>query len=53
MEIDQRELYNGKDLHKGGIEKYYRENSEKIHCSTRKNITSKIACPIENLLLGL
>ena len=53
MEIDQRELYNGKDLYKGGIEKYYRENSEKIHCSTRKNITSEIACPIENLLLRL
>ena len=53
MEIDQRELYNGKDLHKGGIEKYYRENSEKIHCSTRKNITSEIACPIKNLLLRL
>ena len=42
-----------KDLHKRGIEKYYRENWEKIHCSTRKNITSGIACPIENLLLGL
>ena len=43
----------GKDLHKRGIEKYYRENSEKIHCNTRKNITSEIACPVENLLLGL
>ena len=42
-----------KDLHKKGIEKYYRENSEKIYCSTRKNITSEIACPIENLLLRL
>ena len=52
MEIDQKGLI-GKDLHKRGIEKYYRENSEKIHCSTRKNITSEIACPIENLLLGL
>ena len=40
----------GKDLHKRGIEKYYRENSEKIHY---KNITSEIACPIENLLLRL
>ena len=43
----------GKDLHKRGIKKYYRENSEKIHYNTRKNITSEIACPIENLLLGL
>ena len=43
----------GKDLHKRGIEKYYRENLEKIHCNIRKNITSEIACPIENLLLGL
>ena len=43
----------GKDLHKRGIEKYYRENSEKIHCSTRKNVTFEIAFPIENLLLGL
>ena len=43
----------GKDLHKKGIEKYYKENSEKIHYSTRKNITSEVACPIENLLLGL
>ena len=43
----------GKDLHKGGIEKYYRENWEKIHCSTRKNITSDIAYPFKNLLLGL
>ena len=43
----------GKDLHKRGIEKYYRENSEKIHYSTRKNITSEIAYPFKNLLLGL
>ena len=43
----------GKDLHKGGIKKYYREKSEKIHCSTRKNITSEIAYPFKNLLLGL
>ena len=42
-----------KDLHKVGIEKYYREKSEKIHCSTRKNITSEIAYPFKNLLLGL
>ena len=43
----------GKDLHKWRIEKYYRENSEKIHCSTRKNITSEIAYPFKNLLLGV
>ena len=43
----------GKDLHKEGIEKYYREKFEKIHCSTRKNITSEIAYPFKNLLLGL
>ena len=43
----------GKDLHKKGIEKYYREKSEKIHCSTRKNITSEVAYPFKNLLLGL
>ena len=43
----------GKDLHKWGIEKYYRENSETIHYSTRKSITPEIACPVENLLLGL
>ena len=43
----------GKDLHKKEIEKYYRKNPEKIHCSTRKNRTSEIACPIKNLLLRL
>ena len=42
----------GKDFHKRGIEKYYRKKSEKIHCSTRKNITSEIAYPFKNLLLG-
>ena len=36
-----------------GIEKYYREKLEKIHCSTRKNITSEIAYPFKHLLLGL
>ena len=41
------------NLHKEGIEKYYREKSEKIHYSTRKNITSEIAYPSKNLLLGL
>ena len=43
----------GENLHKERIEKYYKERLEKIYCSTRKNITSEIACPIENLLLGL
>ena len=43
----------GENLHKEGIEKYYRERLEKIYCSTRKDITSEIACPVENLLLGL
>ena len=43
----------GKDLHKGGIEKYYREKSEKIHCSTRKNIASGIDYSFKNLLIGL
>ena len=43
----------GKDLHKKGIEKYYREKSKKIHCSTRKNITSEVAYPFKNLLLEL
>ena len=41
-----------KDLHKRGIEKYYRERLEKIYCSTRKNIPSEIAYPFKNLLLG-
>ena len=43
----------GKDLHKKGIEKYQRERLEKIYCSTRKNISSEIAYPFKNLLLGL
>ena len=43
----------GKNLHKVWIKKYYREKSEKIHCSTRKNITSGIDYPFKNLLLGL
>ena len=43
----------GENLHKEGIEKYYRERLEKIYCSTRKNIPSKIAYPFKNLLLGL
>ena len=41
------------NLHKKGIEKYYRERLEKIYCSTRKNIPSKIAYLFKNLLLGL
>ena len=44
----------GKDLHKRGIEKILqRKNSKKIHCSTRKNITSEITYPFKNLLLGV
>ena len=43
----------GENLHKGGIEKYYRERLEKIYCSTRKNIPSEIAYPFKNLFLGL
>ena len=43
----------GKNLHKEGIEKYYRERLEKIYCSTRKNLTSEIAYLFKNLLLGL
>ena len=42
----------GENLHKKGIEKYYRERLEKIYCSTRKNIPSEIANPFKNLLLG-
>ena len=53
MEMDRRGLYNGKNLHKEGIEKYYRERLEKIYCSTRKNIPSEIAYPFKNLLLRL
>ena len=43
----------GENLHKEGIEKYYRERLEKIYCNTRKNIPSEIAYPLKNLLLGL
>ena len=43
----------GKNLHKGGIKKYYRKKLEKIHCITRKNIISRIDYPFKNLLLGL
>ena len=43
----------GENLHKEGIEKYYRERLEKIYCSTRKNISSEIPYPFKNLLLGL
>ena len=43
----------GENLHKEGIEKYYRERLEKIYCSIRKNISSEIAYPFKNLLLGL
>ena len=42
----------GKNLHKGGIEKYYKERLEKIYCSTRRNIPSEIAYQFKNLLLG-
>ena len=43
----------GKNLHKGGIKKYYREKSEKIHCSTKKNIAFGIDYLFKNLLFGL
>ena len=49
---------NGEDyimeenLHKWGIEKYEGERLNKIYCSIRKNIPSKIANPSKNLLLG-
>ena len=42
----------GEDLYKEGIEKYYQERLEKIYCSIRKNILSKIVYPFKNLLLG-
>ena len=42
----------GENLHKEGINKYYRERLEKIYCSTRKNILPEIAYPFKNLLLG-
>ena len=35
------------DLHKEGIEKYYKERLEKIYYSTRKNILSEIAYPFK------
>ena len=41
----------GENLHKGEIEKYYRERLEKIYCSTIKNIPSEITYPFKNLLL--
>ena len=37
----------GENLHKEGIEKYYRERLEKIYCSIRKNISSEIAYPFK------
>ena len=44
----------GKDLHKKRDKKNITdEKSEKIHCNTRENITSEIAYPFKNLLLGL
>ena len=44
----------GKDLHKrGDKKKITEEKSEKIHCNTRKNITSEIVYPFKILLLGL
>ena len=50
---------NGEDyimeenLHKWGIEKYKRERSNKIYCSTGKNKPSEIANLSKNLLLEL
>ena len=41
----------GENLHKEGIEKYYKERLEKIYCSTKKNILSEISYPFKNLLL--
>ena len=43
----------GKELHKKGIKNITKKKSEKIHSNTRKNITSEIAYPLKNLLLGL
>ena len=51
--MDRGDYIMGKSSIKEGVEKYYKEKSEKIYCSTRKNITSKIAYPFKNLLLGL
>ena len=42
----------GENLHKEGIDKYYKKRLEKIYCSTRKNTPSEIAYPFKNLLLG-
>ena len=53
MEMDRGDYIMGENLHKKGIEKYYRERLKKIYCSTRKNITTEIAYPSKNLLLGL
>ena len=53
MEMDRGDYIMGENLHKKGIEKYYRERLKKIYCSTRKNITTEIAYPFKNLLLGL
>ena len=42
----------GKDLHKKrGITE--EKKKEKIHCNTRKSITSEIAYPFKNLFLEL
>ena len=53
MEMDRGDYIMGENLHKKGIEKYYRERLKKIYCSTRKNITTEIAYPSKNLLLEL
>ena len=54
MEIDQRGLYNGeRPPYEGDQKILQRKKSKKIHCNTRKNITSEIAYPFKNLLLGL
>ena len=42
----------GKTSIRRGIKNIIEENSEKIQCNTRKNITSEIAYPFKNLLLG-
>ena len=43
----------GKTSIRRGIKNIIEEKSEKIHCNTRKNITSEIAYLFKNLLLGL
>ena len=43
----------GENLHKEGIDKYYRERLEKIYCSTGKNIQSEITNSSKNLLFRL